>query len=82
MVQWGRKLIGPGNTRALRERIIYESRAFKRRMAVVGAPSYFETRSNPRMPEDLTTHRCINLRLPTYGGLYDWEFEKGRREAR
>ena len=52
------------------------------RMAVVGAPSYFDGRSKPRKPEDLTGHRCINLRLPTYGGLYDWEFEKGRRELK
>jgi DNA-binding transcriptional LysR family regulator len=52
------------------------------RMAVVGAPSYFDTWPKPRKPEDLTAHRCINLRLPTYGGLYDWEFEKGRRELK
>jgi DNA-binding transcriptional LysR family regulator len=50
------------------------------RMAVVGAPSYFETRSRPKSPRDLTEHRCINLRLPTLGGLYAWEFEKGKRE--
>jgi DNA-binding transcriptional LysR family regulator len=52
------------------------------RMAVVGAPSYFDSRPKPRKPDDLTAHRCINLRLPTYGGLYDWEFEKGRRELK
>jgi DNA-binding transcriptional LysR family regulator len=49
------------------------------RMAVVGAPSYFETRSKPRTPQDLGGHNCINLRLPTYGGVYAWEFEKGKR---
>ncbi len=52
------------------------------RMAVVGAPSSFAGRARPRTPQDLTDHRCINLRLPTYGGLYAWEFEKGRREVR
>ena len=52
------------------------------RMAVVGAPSYFERRSKPRTPQDLTGHACINLRLPTYGGLYAWEFEKGGRELK
>jgi DNA-binding transcriptional LysR family regulator len=52
------------------------------RMAVVGAPSYFETRPRPKRPQDLTTHKCINLRLPTLGGLYAWEFEKGRREMK
>ncbi|MGL4287111.1 MAG: LysR substrate-binding domain-containing protein, partial [Phreatobacter sp.] len=25
-------------------------------------------------------HRCINLRLPTYGGIHAWEFEKDGRE--
>src|SRR5438876_1960724 len=52
------------------------------RMAVVGAPSYFAKRSPPQKPQDLTEHNCINLRLPTYGGLYAWEFEKGDRELR
>ena len=52
------------------------------RMAVVGAPSYFAKRSPPRKPQDLTEHNCINLRLPTYGGLYAWEFEKGDRELK
>lgn len=52
------------------------------RMAVVGAPSYFETRPRPKRPQELTTHKCINLRLPTFGDLYAWEFEKGRREIK
>jgi DNA-binding transcriptional LysR family regulator len=50
--------------------------------AVVGAPSYFAKRPKPRTPQDLTTHTCINLRLPTHGGLYAWEFEKGGRALR
>src|SRR5213594_105406 len=52
------------------------------RMAVVGAPSYFAERSPPKKPQDLTEHNCINLRLPTYGGLYAWEFEKGDGELK
>jgi DNA-binding transcriptional LysR family regulator len=52
------------------------------RMAVVGAPSYFVKNPRPREPQDLAGHNCINLRLPTYGGLYAWEFEKGKRELR
>jgi len=52
------------------------------RMAVVGAPSYFAQRSPPKTPRDLTDHNCINLRLPTYGGLYAWEFEQGDRELK
>jgi len=52
------------------------------RIAVVGAPSYFERRSEPERPQDLIRHNCINLRLPTRGGLYAWEFEKDRREVK
>jgi DNA-binding transcriptional LysR family regulator len=49
------------------------------RMAVVGATSYFAKRSPPKKPQDLTDHNCINLRLPTYGGLLAWEFERDGR---
>ncbi|MBZ9979341.1 LysR family transcriptional regulator [Mesorhizobium sp. BR-1-1-10] len=52
------------------------------RMAVVGSPAYFASRPKPRMPQDLTDHNCINLRLPTHGGLYAWEFEKAGRELK
>jgi DNA-binding transcriptional LysR family regulator len=52
------------------------------RMAVVGTPSYFRNRSEPKKPQDLIDHNCINLRLPTHGGVYVWEFEKGDRELR
>jgi DNA-binding transcriptional LysR family regulator len=50
------------------------------RMAVVGAPSYLGRRPPPKTPRDLIEHDCINLRLPTRGGLYAWEFEKGKRK--
>ena len=50
------------------------------RMAVVGAPSYFERHPPPRVPQDLTAHDCVNLRTPTHGGLYPWEFDKDGRE--
>lgn len=52
------------------------------RMAVVGAPAYFAQRSRPAAPPDLTSHRCINMRMPTYGGLFAWEFEKEGRELK
>ena len=53
------------------------------RMAVVAAPAYLaRTRKPPKTPQDLADHDCINLRLPTLGGLYAWEFEKGGRELR
>jgi DNA-binding transcriptional LysR family regulator len=52
------------------------------RMAVVGTPSYFKGRPEPKKPQDLVNHNCVTLRLPSHGGLYAWEFEKGGRELR
>ncbi|MBD9650696.1 LysR family transcriptional regulator (plasmid) [Ensifer sp. PDNC004] len=49
------------------------------RMVVAGAPDYFERYPRPQTPHDLTGHNCINLRLPTLGGLYAWEFERDGR---
>lgn len=46
------------------------------RMAVVATPAYFAAHPAPQVPQDLAAHNCINLRLPTLGGLYAWEFEK------
>jgi DNA-binding transcriptional LysR family regulator len=52
------------------------------RMAVVGSTSYFAKMKPPKTPQDLTAHNCINMRLPTYGGLYAWEFERNGRELK
>jgi DNA-binding transcriptional LysR family regulator len=49
------------------------------RMAAVASPAYFSSRTPPRTPHELAGHNCINLRFPTLGGLYAWEFEKGGR---
>ncbi|TWF52340.1 DNA-binding transcriptional LysR family regulator [Neorhizobium alkalisoli] len=49
------------------------------RMMVAGSPEYFKRHPIPQTPHDLTQHRCINLRLPTLGGLYAWEFERDGR---
>jgi DNA-binding transcriptional LysR family regulator len=51
-------------------------------MAAAASPAYLARHGKPRTPQQLTEHNCINLRLPTLGGLYAWEFEKGRRELR
>jgi DNA-binding transcriptional LysR family regulator len=50
--------------------------------AVVGSPSYFKARLRPETPHDLTAHACINLRLPTSGGLWQWPFEKDGHELK
>jgi DNA-binding transcriptional LysR family regulator len=52
------------------------------RSAVVGAPSYFNACPEPTRPQELIGHNCINLRLPTHGGLYAWEFERDGRELK
>lgn len=52
------------------------------RMAVVGAPAYFKRRRPPKAPQELVDHNCINLRLPSHGGMYAWEFEKDGRALR
>lgn len=46
------------------------------RMAVVASPAYFARYSPPSTPRDLTRHNCITSRLPTYGGIAAWSFEK------
>ncbi|MGH8217783.1 MAG: LysR family transcriptional regulator [Steroidobacteraceae bacterium] len=52
------------------------------RFAVVGTKSYFARHAPPKTPQDLVAHSCINLRLPTYGGLWAWDFERDGRELK
>src|ERR1700716_2267975 len=40
------------------------------RFAVIGSKSYFAKHAPPKTPQVLIHHSCINLRLPTHGGLY------------
>ena len=49
---------------------------------LVGAPSYFAQHPRPSTPHDLTGHNCINLRLPTSGGIWSWPFAKDGRELK
>jgi len=51
------------------------------RMVVVGCPAYLADHGIPVEPQDLTHHRCCNIRLPTSGGLYAWEFERDGRSV-
>jgi DNA-binding transcriptional LysR family regulator len=52
------------------------------RFTAAATPAYFAEHPVPKKPQDLVGHCCINMRLPTYGGLYAWEFEKGGRELK
>lgn len=51
-------------------------------MAVVGSPAYFAAHHPPVTPHDLAAYACINLRLPTSGGLWSWPFAKDGRELK
>jgi DNA-binding transcriptional LysR family regulator len=51
------------------------------RMVVVGAPAYLAGRAIPHVPQDLTGHSCVNMRLPTYNSVYAWEFVKDGRDV-
>ncbi|MFT8953654.1 MAG: LysR family transcriptional regulator [Gluconobacter sp.] len=50
------------------------------RMAVVASPGYFKRHPLPQTPQDLMEHNCINVRLPTYGGIFPWDLEKDGQE--
>jgi DNA-binding transcriptional LysR family regulator len=50
------------------------------RMALVGSPAYFASRSIPQTPRDLNGHLGVNYRQRTGGGLYAWEFERNREK--
>ncbi|GFM88730.1 LysR family transcriptional regulator [Pseudomonas cichorii] len=52
------------------------------RWVVVGAPSYFAKHPRPQVPQDLTAHNCINIRFPTHGDLFAWDFAKDDQELK
>ena len=52
------------------------------RMVVVGSPAYFAEHGKPQHPSELQNHNCINIRMPTLGNLYMWEFSQGGRELK
>ncbi len=52
------------------------------RFVAVAAPEYLRAHGVPETPYQLAKHRCINLRLPTHGGFYVWEFKRDGKEIR
>ncbi len=49
------------------------------RAAVVGSPSYFAVRGEPKHPRDLHAHECVSYRRIAGGDVYKWEFaERGK----
>jgi DNA-binding transcriptional LysR family regulator len=49
------------------------------RAAIVGSPAYFKSHPKPKLPHDLLEQRCINYRHGSDGGVYRWEFDKGKK---
>lgn len=52
------------------------------RWVIVGSPDYFLRHPRPEVPQDLAGHNCINIRFPTHGELFVWDFEKDGREVK
>lgn len=52
------------------------------RFVAVASPEYLKKNGTPETPFQLTKHRCINLRLPSHGGFYVWEFKNDGKEVR
>ncbi|EJX4509307.1 LysR family transcriptional regulator [Salmonella enterica] len=52
------------------------------RLVTVASPGYLSQHGAPQTPHDLQDHCCINMRLPTAGGVYHWEFEKEGKPLR
>jgi DNA-binding transcriptional LysR family regulator len=52
------------------------------KVAVVGAPQYFERRRPPRTPDDLASHSCIEYRFTTDGPTVPWTFERNGKKKR
>ena len=52
------------------------------KVAVVGAPSYFERRRPPRTFDDLASHSCVQYRFAPNGAVLPWSFERNGRAKR
>jgi len=49
-------------------------------MMAVASPNYLARCGEPKTPNDLQHHVCINWRFPGSGNLFRWPFEKKRRK--
>ncbi|WP_158817096.1 LysR family transcriptional regulator [Methylocapsa sp. S129] len=52
------------------------------KVAVVGAPSYFAQRPEPRAPDDLTRHSCVQYRRGGDGVVFEWPFEQNGKSRK
>lgn len=44
-------------------------------MCCVASPAYLAQFGEPKTPYELTEHPCLQMRLPTNGGILNWEFQ-------
>jgi DNA-binding transcriptional LysR family regulator len=49
-------------------------------MKAVAAPAYLARHGEPRTPEDLHRHACINWRFPGSGAIYRWHLQKNAKQ--
>jgi len=52
------------------------------KVAVVGAPTYFERRRPPRTLDDLASHSCIQYRFAPNEAVLPWSFEQNGKTKR
>jgi DNA-binding transcriptional LysR family regulator len=52
------------------------------KIAAVGAPAYFARRRQPRTPDDLSRHSCIQYRMAGEGAVLVWPFERNGKSRR
>jgi len=52
------------------------------KVAVVGAPSYFAGKSEPRAPDDLVRHSCVQYRRGSDGTVLQWQFERSGKSRK
>jgi DNA-binding transcriptional LysR family regulator len=48
------------------------------RILTVASPAYLKQRGQPRRPEDLIHHQCLQFRDSQTGHPFEWEFQRGR----
>lgn len=77
-------LVGEGFDLALRfgeppVNHLQASKVLDTRLLTVATPAYLARHGRPRIPQELTEHRCLQYRDAELGRLYDWAFHRGRQ---
>src|SRR6267142_5300397 len=49
------------------------------RIVTVATPDYLKRHGRPKKPADLADHVCIQVRNPSTGQPFTWEFQRGRK---